>query len=252
MTAPYTREEFLICVLAREFAGCRHIAVGSAGSLHGAAALLAAELSPGTRVTILGSAAENFFSDGGRELFDAAMQGRIDGFILGGGQIDGEANLNFLGTGHYPSLSVRWPGNFGSPVMYSAVNRVVLFREEHSKRVLVPKVDFISAPGRSPAGAFRKGGPSALVTGKCVFSFDRTLHRFVLKSVHPGSTVQDVLSNTGFEFSKTEPVPVTPAPNDRELSIIRDAVARQIAKTYPAFASRAFLPAGEVHESPHA
>ncbi len=32
--------------------------------------------------------------DGGRELFDEAAQGRLDAFFLGGGQIDGDGNLN--------------------------------------------------------------------------------------------------------------------------------------------------------------
>lgn len=241
MAAPaYTREEFLACALARELVGCRHIAVGSAASLHGAGALLAAALTePRARVTILGSTSDNFFSDGGRELFDAAIQGRIDGFVLGGGQIDGEANINFLGRGAYPQLSVRWPGNFGSPVMYSVVKRVVLFREEHSRRVLVPRVDFISAAGRPPEGAYRPGGPSALITGKCVFAFDRVTHRFALKSLHPGVALQEVRDATGFDFDASS-AGETPAPTARELSILRTSVAPRIAQTYPEFAATAF------------
>jgi len=240
-TRAHSREEFLICALGRELVGCRHVAVGSAGSLHGAAALLASALSePPARVTILGSAADTFFSDGGRELFDAAIQGRIDGFVLGGGQIDGEANINFLGRGTYPRLSVRWPGNFGSPVMYSVVKRVVLFREEHSPRVFVPRVDFVSAAGRPPRGAYRPGGPSALVTGKCVFAFDRPAHRFALKSIHPGVTLAELRAATGFDFDAPDAPPTTAPPSARELSILRGDVAQRIARTYPAFAAQAF------------
>ncbi|MGE0798040.1 MAG: CoA-transferase [Lautropia sp.] len=241
MPSGFTSAEFLICVLARELQGCRHIAVGSAAWLHGAGALLAAQTSePAARVTILGSAQENFFSDGGRELFDASMQGRIDGFVLGGGQIDGDGNVNFLGRGRYPALSVRWPGNFGSPVMYSIVKRVVLFREEHTPRVLVERVDFVSAAGRNPPGAYRPGGVSALVTGACVFDFDRAAHRFILRSVHPGCSVESVRANTGFQFETSLTIGTTPTPTPRELDFLRRSVGPQIARTYPVFASTAF------------
>ena len=48
---------------------------------------------------MLNSRRHNSFTDGGRELFDCAGQGRIDVFFLGGGEIDGEANLNLVGIG---------------------------------------------------------------------------------------------------------------------------------------------------------
>ncbi|GIT27423.1 MAG: hypothetical protein CM1200mP41_34670 [Gammaproteobacteria bacterium] len=68
----------------------------------GAGALLARERSPALRVSVLGSERHNTFTDGGRELFDCAAQGRIDGFFLGGAQIDGRANINLVGIGDYP------------------------------------------------------------------------------------------------------------------------------------------------------
>jgi glutaconate CoA-transferase subunit B len=103
------------------------------------------------RVTLLGSPKDNFFTSGGVELFDLAAQGRIDAFFLGGGQIDGQGNINLVGTGRYPATAVRWPGSFGSAYLYFLVPRVILFREEHTRRVMVPNVDFISAPGVSEA-----------------------------------------------------------------------------------------------------
>ena len=42
---------------------------------------------------------------------------------------------------------------------YYVVPKVVLFREEHTPRVLVDQVDFVSAPGASPPGVYRPGGP---------------------------------------------------------------------------------------------
>ena len=115
-------------------------------------------------VAVLGSREHNFFTNGAFELFDCAAQGRIDAFFLGGGQIDGQANINLVGQQVIiRGPRVRWPGSFGSAFLYYAVPRVILFREEHSRRVFVDKVDFVSAPGTSE-GIVRTGGPYALLT----------------------------------------------------------------------------------------
>ncbi len=90
------------------------------------------------RVRVLGILRGNSFTDGGVELFDLAAQGRLDAFFLGGGQIDGRGNLNLVGTGVYSQNEVRWPGSFGSAFLYATVPRVILFREEHSRRVAGP------------------------------------------------------------------------------------------------------------------
>jgi glutaconate CoA-transferase subunit B len=232
-------EELLIDVLAGMLDGARHVAVGAASPIPGAAALLARERSHGRlRVSLLGSARHNPFTDGSRELFDCAAQGRIDAFFLGGGQIDGEANINLVGAGGYPGSEVRWPGSFGSPYLYFLVPRVILFREEHSTRVLVPKCEFVSAPGTSPPNVYRPGGPFALVTGRAAFRFDRLRARFALQSVHPGQTLQDVLANTGFEFDLPDDTAETPAPASATLGLIRGPVGAAIAETYPRFAER--------------
>ncbi len=239
MSDTYSRDELLICTIARMLEGLGHVAVGAASPIPGAAALLARARSGGRlRVSLLGSEGHNFFTDGGRELFDCAAQGRIDAFFLGGGQIDGEANINLVGIGEYPRLSVRWPGTFGAAQLYFLVPRVILFREEHSPRVLVPRVDFISAPGTSPAHVYRPGGPQALVTGLCVFAFERERRRFRLASVHPGHSAAEVRANTGFDFDAPDDVPPTPAPGPESLVLIRGRIGGEIAEIYPAFARR--------------
>ena len=231
--------ELLVAVIARLLQGCAHVAVGAASPIPGAGALLARSQSEGSmRVTVLGSLKNNFFTSGGVELFDLAAQGRIDAFFLGGGQIDGQANINLVGTGDYPDTPVRWPGSFGSAYLYFLIPRVILFREEHTRRVMVPKVDFISAPGVSDAGVHRPGGPYALLTGLGLFSFDRARRRFRLQSVHPEHSVEEILDNTGFEFDCFAQVPVTPAPDASTLAVIRNRIRGDIAEVYPHFAAR--------------
>ncbi|HVY07890.1 MAG TPA: CoA-transferase [Burkholderiales bacterium] len=236
---PFTRTELLVTVIARLLQGCRHVAVGASSPIPATGALLArAQSQDGMRVTVLGSHKQNFFTSGGVELFDLAAQGRIDAFFLGGGQIDGEANINLVGTGSYPQTEVRWPGSFGSAYLYFLVPRVILFREEHTRRVMVPKVDFISAPGSSDASVFRPGGPHALLTSLGLFSFDRAQRRFRLESVHPGHSVEEIRDNTGFAFDCPANVPSTVAPDAATLACVRERVRADVGSTYPQFAAR--------------
>ena len=177
-------------------------------------------------VSLLGSREHTFFTDGARELFDCAGQGRIDVFFLSGGQIDGEGNINLVSVGDYDHPKARFPGSFGSAYLYYVVPKVILFRVEHSRRTLVPKVDFVSAPGGSPDNVFRPGGPIALVTNRCLFDFDRARRRFRLASVHPGHSVAEVIENTGFDFDRPAEVPVTPAPSAETLHLMRSSSRR--------------------------
>ena len=234
-----SRAEIMIGAITRMLSGLGHVAVGNSSPIPGSAALLARALSGGAlRVSLLGSRENNPFTDGGRELFDCAAQGRIDAFFLSGGQIDGGANINLVGVGAYPRTKVRFPGSFGSAYLYHVIPRVILFREEHTPRTLVPKVDFISAAGTSPDNEYRPGGPYALVTGLCVFAFDKTGRQFRLESTHPGISPADVRSATGFDYAAPDNVPTTEPLDEAALKLLRTDVARQVAETYPGFAAK--------------
>jgi len=237
MTAACRPEELLIGVVAELIGRVRHVAVGALSPIPAAAALLGARHHAGTRVSILNSRRHSFFTDGGRELFDCAGQGRIDAFFLSGGQIDGAGDVNLVAIGDYERPKARFAGSFGSAYLYYVVPKVILFRLEHTTRTLVDRVDFVSAPGTSPPGTFRPGGPHALVTELCVFRFDRAAGRFTLASLHPGVTLDEVRDRTGFAFALPDHVPVTPTPSDADLALLRGPVAADLAETYPAFAA---------------
>ncbi len=165
----FARGELLACALARLIRErpLRHAAVGAASPIPAAAVWLAKlGHDPGLRLSLLHRPRGNPFTEGTRELFDLAGQGRIQLFFLGGGEIDGQANLNLIGTGGWPGTGVRFPGSFGSAFMYLMTERTILLREEHSSRVLVPRVAHVSAPGVSAPGVFRRGHAQALVTGR--------------------------------------------------------------------------------------
>ena len=183
--------------------------------------LLKAQGAP-LRVSFLHKRKGNPFTEGSRELFDLAGQGRIDVFFLGGAQIDGAANINLV-----RAEGRRFPGSFGSAFMYPVVPRTILFREEHSRRTLVPKVEFVSAAGN----------PQALLTGKALFGWQKDRRRFRLESVHPGHTAEEVRDETGFDFD-SEAVKITEMPSKQDLSNLRSVVAKAIAADYPDFAKR--------------
>jgi len=238
--ASATPREILIATIADLLTGVRLVAVGASSPIPAAGAMLlrarneARGLTP-VRIIVLGSREHNFFTNGAVELFDCAAQGRVDAFFLGGGQIDGQANINLVGTGDYPNSDIRWPGSFGSAFLYYVVPRVILFREEHSPRVFVEKVDFISAPGTSE-GVVRNGGPYALLTGLALFDFDKARKRFRLRSVHRGVSSTDVRANTGFDYDEPADVPTTAEPDAETLALLRGRVTRELAETYPQFA----------------
>jgi len=232
-------EELLADVIARLIGDVRHVAVGNASPIPATAALLARQRGHGRPyVSLLGSAKNTFWTDGARELFDCAGQGRVDVFFLSGGQIDGHGNVNLVEIGEHGHPKVRFPGSFGSAYLYYVVPKVILFRTEHSRRTLVPRVDFISAPGASEPNVFRPGGPIALVTNRCLFSFADG--RFTLTSVHPGHTIDEVIEHTGFDFDRPASVPLTPPPSPETLKLMRETVAPQLAEVYPQFVRQVF------------
>ncbi len=238
-------EERLIAALARLILHpaappARHIAVGAASPVPAAACWLVKKQGHPVRLSLLHKRSGNPFTEGSRELFDLTGQGRIDLFFLGGGQIDGQANLNLVGTGEWPGRAVRFPGSFGSAFMYAMTPRTILFRDEHSPRVLVERVDNISAAGVSAPGVFRRGTAQALVTGRCVFTFDAARARFTLAALMPGETVDSVRAATGFGFDVAEGVAAVPDPAPEQLALLRGPVCDEMAETYPEFCARVF------------
>ena len=219
----YAPEELLACVIARLLDGARHAAVGASSPIPAAGCYLRKSIDPAFRVSLQQRRESNPFTEGSRELFDLAGQGRIDVFFLGGAQIDGEGAINLV-----RAEGKRFPGSFGSAYMYGVVPRTILFREEHSRRTLVPKVEFASA----------RGAPAALLTGKALFSWQLDRRRFRLESVHPGHTVQEVREHTGFDYDVLPTCGETDRPSAGELKAIRNKVRPEIAKNYPEFAAR--------------
>src|ERR1700681_927666 len=126
-------EELLADVICRLIGDVRHVAVRAASPIPAIAALLARERADLNNhlgehyVSLLGSRAHTFFTDGVRELFDCGGQGRIDVFFLSGGQIDGEGNINLVSVGDYDKPKARFPGSFASAFFFYGGPKGYLF-----------------------------------------------------------------------------------------------------------------------------
>jgi glutaconate CoA-transferase subunit B len=241
----FTPDEMMAVVIARQIRDGETVATGANSPIPASGCLLATRMhAPATRVIILGSRAYYPFGSG-KEFFDFAQRGRLDLFFLGGIQIDARANINLHVLGDYAHPERRFPGAFGSGILYYVTKRVILFRTEHTRRLFVPRVDFITSPGVAPADVRRPGGPAKVVTPLALLTFDRERGRLELESVHPGHTLEEVEANTGFELPRMDGWGMTPPPTEEELALLRGPVLDEIEETYPQYVARAraLLPA---------
>ncbi|HEY1419664.1 MAG TPA: CoA-transferase [Candidatus Dormibacteraeota bacterium] len=154
-------------------------------------------------------------------------QGRVDLGFIGGAEVDRFGNLNtsYIGTPQRPE--VKLPGSGGGADIAILSRRWVTLMG-HEKRRLVERVSFVTSPGYGDGTAgWRKrqgilgGGPAAVITTLCVLRFPPQGGEAFLASVHPGSTVDDVRSQTGWDLRVADDVSETSAPTESELAAIR-------------------------------
>jgi len=154
---------------------------------------------------VTGSAA--IFSN--QDFYDLCARGGLGLVFLGCAQIDAEGRTNVSSIGPWDKPKVRLPGGGGAAVMLPTAQRVATWRTEHSPRVLVEKLDFVTAAGNL----------AALVTPLAVFQ--RTSGRFRLESWHPEASLDDVINRTGFKFDASDATPTAP-PTASEIAALRE------------------------------
>ena len=151
------------------------------------------------------------------EVLMLQMGGHTDVFFAGGLQIDRHGNCNLARVGPAEKPTLRGPGSAGLPWAQRS-RRTILYTTTHDKRVFVPKVDFVSMPGRSPDN---DSGPVLVVTPLAVMDFTEQ-GEMRLQSLHAGVTLDDVQQNTGFDLVLPEgEIPTTPEPTAEELRLLR-------------------------------
>lgn len=161
-----------------------------------------------------------------------ALNGRwLQKFCVGAAQIDafGNANNSVIG-GDYHHPKVRLPGTAGLGDMGSIGKTLYFWNPNHNPRAFVERVDFVSCAGYLGGGDERErlgltGGPELVVTNLAVLDFHPVSRRMRLRSVHPGVTVDQVRSATGFELEMPDgEVPETARPSDEQVRLIREVI----------------------------
>ncbi|MBI4788104.1 MAG: CoA-transferase [Chloroflexi bacterium] len=184
------------------------------------------------------------------------QQGCVDLGFIGGAELDRFGNLNtsyigdwslvrserrseaesrsdgtpfqfprFLGTPDYKPFT-KLPGSGGAADIASLSQRLVVIMA-HEKRRLVERVSYVTSAGYGEGNGWRqrvglpRGGPSAVITTLCVLGFDPATGEAVLRSYHPGQTIESVRSETGWDLNVAADAHETKPPTEKELAIIR-------------------------------
>jgi glutaconate CoA-transferase subunit B len=154
-------------------------------------------------------------------------QGRVDLGFIGGAEVDRFGNLNTSYVGPPTQPKVKLPGSGGGADIAILSKRWVTLMN-HERRRLVDRVSFITSPGygdgtlgwRERTGLLG-GGPAAIITTLCVLRFPEGGGEAYLCSVHPGHSVDEVRSETGWDLKVAVDVSETARPTDPELAAIR-------------------------------
>jgi acyl CoA:acetate/3-ketoacid CoA transferase beta subunit len=156
-----------------------------------------------------------------REVFTMLAAGRRH-VMMGAAQIDRHGNQNISAIGDWKRPKAQLLGVRGAPG--NTVNHPVSYWiPRHSPRVFTPRVDMVSGVGYDRGARELR----VVVTNLAVLDFgpdsgeaaERVMR---LRSVHPGVEVAEVVAATGFPLVVPDEVPVTRAPTDEELGLIRE------------------------------
>jgi glutaconate CoA-transferase subunit B len=155
-------------------------------------------------------------------------RGLVDVGFLGGLEVDAYGNLNTTQLGDPKGTFRRFTGSGGGNDIASSARRTVIIIR-HEARKLRDAVSFITSPGYLGGNEDRKnagliGGPGVVITDKAVFDFDNASHRMQVRSIHPDTTIDDVLSNMGFEPIVPDVLPQTEIPTAEDIRLIREVI----------------------------
>ncbi len=154
------------------------------------------------------------------------QQGAVDVSFIGGAQVDRYGNLNTSYIGGVKKVETRLPGSGGACDLACLAKRHIIVMN-HQKRRFLPRVDYITSPGFGNGRGWRaqnglpRGGPSAVITTLGIMRFEADTGEMVLRSIHPGVSVDRVRQNTGWPIKIAIDLETTPPPTPQEQAMIR-------------------------------
>jgi glutaconate CoA-transferase subunit B len=249
MADDFTLQELMAVAAAREIKDCETVIIGTGLPLLGA--FLAQKTHAPNMVAIYESGAidckplrtplsvaDSVLSPG------AAMQGglveglgmvhagEVDVGFLGGAQVDRYGNLNAHVIGDYYNPQVRFAGSGGSNDIGVGCKRTIIMML-HELRRFPEKVDFITTPGYLNGGDERDGlgfpgqGPSVVVSTLGILRFHRETREMYLESYHPGVSIEQIQSNTGWDLKIAEDLSETQRPAPEMIRMLREELDPQ-------------------------
>lgn len=163
-------------------------------------------------------------------LFADQQRGYVDIGMVGGAQVDKYGNLNstaiFGEKGDYYQPKIRFTGSGGANDIASCALRTVISMPLNPGK-FVNQIDYCTSPGWLQGGDSRaraglvQGGPSAVITDKCIFRFGEDTHEMYLANLHPGVTVDEVREMIPWELKTADSVCETPVPTEAECALIQ-------------------------------
>jgi glutaconate CoA-transferase, subunit B len=142
------------------------------------------------------------------DFYDLCARGGIDTVFLSAVQIDAAGRTNLSVIGEHASPRVRLPGGGGAAMIMPTAGRVILWRSQHSTRVFVEQLDFVTAAGNV----------DRVVTPLCVLL--RRGGRLGVEALMPGVEAHDVRAKTGFALLGPATWPTLEPPSAAELQAL--------------------------------
>jgi acyl CoA:acetate/3-ketoacid CoA transferase beta subunit len=141
------------------------------------------------------------------------------------GQIDSYGNFNNVAFGKdyltTRRTRLRLPGTGGIPDVTTFISNIHLYVPRHSRVTFVAELDVCSGLGYNPART-HGDGPQFLTSDLGLFDYANGRMRLI--SYHPGVTIDQIQSRTGFEIEISPEVHETPSPGETELRLLRDEI----------------------------
>ena len=142
-------------------------------------------------------------------------------------QLDLYGNFNniafgkdYLTTGRkHPRL--RLPGSGGIPDVTTFISHIYLYVPRHSRATFVEHLDVRSGLGYATERT-HGSGPCYLITDLGQFDFAHGKMRLI--SYHPGTSIEQICSHTGFDLEISPDVYETPLPSDTEIKLLREVI----------------------------
>jgi acyl CoA:acetate/3-ketoacid CoA transferase beta subunit len=162
-----------------------------------------------------------------RSVFAVVWSGRRH-IMMMASQIDQMGNQNLSAVGDHTRPKAQLVGTRGAPG--NSLNHPTSYWvPDHSVRSFVAHVDVVCGVGNDRA---RAAGPGAtrfhdlrrVISNLGVFDFQTPDGRMRVRSLHPGVTLDDVVTATGFELVIPDDLGASRAPSPEELRLLREVL----------------------------